>query len=128
MHQQPHQQAPRGDCWIRVGELTPGLDIHARAGGNLTEIHLAGEVDLASAPILTERLDAATAHAHSEVVIDLGAVTFIDATGLGLLCRARNRALERDGQVILHRPTARTLRILRLAGLGQAFPLTGDPP
>jgi anti-anti-sigma factor len=125
--QQPHQQAPHGDCWVKVGDLASGLDIHVRTGGSLTELHLAGEVDLASAPALRERLDAATAHAHSKVVIDLGALTFIDAIGLGLLCRARNRALERGGQVILHRPTRRTLHILRLADLDQAFPLTGAP-
>ncbi|MCZ4117807.1 STAS domain-containing protein [Streptomyces sp. H39-S7] len=94
--------------------------------GTRTTVALHGEIDLAMAPQLIEHLDAATAGHRPDVVVDLRAVTFIDCSSLGLLCRARRRSQERHGHLSLICTDARTLRLLRLADLLRIFPLT-DP-
>jgi anti-sigma B factor antagonist len=56
------------------------------------DVMVHGEVDIASAPRLHERLTAALRDERGAVVVDLRDVTFIDSTGLGVLVNARQRA------------------------------------
>jgi hypothetical protein len=51
------------------------------------------------------------------VVIDLRPACFVDCVGLGLLCRARRRALEQGGYLALVCVHRWQLRILRVTGL-----------
>lgn len=51
-----------------------------------------GEIDLATAGFLSEHLDAATATARPDVLVDLRQVEFFDCSGLRVLCRADTRA------------------------------------
>ncbi|PWI10084.1 anti-sigma factor antagonist [Streptomyces sp. NWU339] len=84
-----------------------------------------GELDLRTAPVLSRRLDALTARAVPDLVLDLRAVTFIDCSGLGVLCRARNRVLARGGRLrlITDRPSfLRVLHHVRLTGVFELFP------
>ncbi|WP_406723721.1 STAS domain-containing protein [Streptomyces sp. GD-15H] len=84
-----------------------------------------GELDLCTAPVLSRRLDALTDHAFPDLVLDLRAVSFIDCSGLGALCRARNRLLARDGRLRLITDKPSFLRILhhvRLTGVFELLP------
>ncbi len=83
------------------------------------ELH--GEIDLCAAPSLVSRLDALTAGTCPDLVLDLTAVSFIDCSGLGVLCRARNRVLARHGRLRLVTHSTRFLRVLRAAGLAGVF-------
>ncbi|MFD1659261.1 STAS domain-containing protein [Streptomyces caeni] len=89
---------------------------------------LRGEIDILTAPPLKARLDALTAGPHPDVVLDLRPVTFIDCTGLGLLCRARNRVMARGGRLRLVSDSASFLRLLRGTGLAGAFELCSGLP
>jgi anti-sigma B factor antagonist len=89
--------------------------------GETTVVELCGEIDLLTAPFVAARLDSLTAGPRSDLVLDLRPVTFIDCTGLGLLCRARNRATARQGRLRLVTDSARLLGMLRHAGLAGAF-------
>ncbi|MBN0043708.1 STAS domain-containing protein [Streptomyces actuosus] len=80
-----------------------------------------GDLDLLSAPPLSARLDTLTAGPRPDVVLDLRAVSFIDCAGLGVLCRARNRALARQGRLRLVADNAHFLRIVRHVGLDGVF-------
>ncbi|MFI1354446.1 STAS domain-containing protein [Streptomyces sp. NPDC020898] len=102
---------------------------HNRSVPHLTEqparqatvLELRGEIDLVTAPSLSARLDALTAHSRPDLVLDLRRVSFIDCTGLGILCRARSRALARQGRLQLITDSSRFLRVLRHAGLSGVF-------
>ncbi|WP_330234929.1 STAS domain-containing protein [Streptomyces sp. NBC_00566] len=48
-------------------------------------------------------------------------VRFIDRTGLGVLCRARNRAEARRGRLRLRSESEAFLRLLRATGLRDSF-------
>ncbi|GLW50372.1 hypothetical protein Stsp02_60330 [Streptomyces sp. NBRC 14336] len=99
----------------------PQLPDHAEP--QATVVALRGELDLLAAPALTAGLDALTARPVPDLVLDLTDVTFIDCTGLGVLCRARTRALGRHGRLRLVSDSPRLLRLLRATGLFGVFEL-----
>ncbi|GAB2782614.1 hypothetical protein GCM10027073_14130 [Streptomyces chlorus] len=84
-----------------------------------------GELDLLTAPALSQRLDALTAGAFPDLVLDLRAVSFIDCSGLRALCRARRRVLSRGGRLRLITRSPGLLRVLhhtRLTGVFELLP------
>ena len=99
----------------------PGVVGAHRVAGGTTVVSLQGEIDVLAVPALSERLDAHTAHPHPDLVVDLRLVTFIDCAGLGVLCRARNRTLARQGRLRLITESANFRRILRITGLSGVF-------
>jgi len=90
-------------------------------GSDLT-LHASGELDVASARLVTDVFSTATTrYGHAPVVIDLSAVTFMDAAAVRMLVslhwKARRshrtlRMIEPDG------PGRRALDILRAGPLG----------
>ncbi|WP_225823857.1 STAS domain-containing protein [Streptomyces naphthomycinicus] len=103
--------------------------VAARGGpGGATVVCLHGEIDLLSVPALSERLDALTARPRPDLVLDLRPVTFIDCVGLGILCRARNRILARQGRLRLVADSAGFRRLLRTTGLLDVFEVCARPP
>ncbi|MFF7356162.1 MULTISPECIES: STAS domain-containing protein [Streptomyces] len=91
------------------------------AAGGATVVSLHGEIDLLTAPTVSERLDALTAYPRPDLILDLRPVTFIDCAGLSVLCRARNRALARCGRLRLVTVSPGFCRMLRVTGLGHVF-------
>ncbi|MGW5470068.1 STAS domain-containing protein [Streptomyces chartreusis] len=100
----------------------------ARAVAGTTVVELRGEIDLLTAPALAARLDALTATERPDLVLDLRAVSFIDCTGIGILCRARKRVQARQGRLRLVSRNTRFLRILHITGLADAFEIDPDLP
>jgi len=86
-----------------------------------TVVELSGDIDMAVAGSVVSHLDAATVAGRPQVVVDLRKVTFIDCSSLGLLCRARRRALERGGHLALICVDSQLLRVLHLVGLLSVF-------
>ena len=91
-------------------------------------VELRGEIGLLAAPALAALLDSLTAGMCPDLVLDLRAVSFIDCTGLGVLCRARNRVLARQGRLRLVTQNACFLRVLRITGLAGVFEINPDLP
>ena len=94
-----------------------------------------GDVTIVSVP--EQRLDATVAiqfkdalrrasdGADGPVVLDLGAVDFLDSSGLGALV-ASMRHLGSDRPLILARPLPPVERVLRLTRMDRVFPLCPD--
>ncbi|MGP4047670.1 STAS domain-containing protein [Streptomyces sp. 2A115] len=81
---------------------TRSVPHHAeRTTGEATLVELGGEIDIFTAPPLADRLEALTAGRHPDLVLDLRSMVFIDCTGPGVLCRARNRVVARHGRLRL---------------------------
>ncbi|MCC5478283.1 STAS domain-containing protein [Streptomyces barringtoniae] len=99
-----------------------------RAVGGTTVLELRGEIDILTAAPLGSRLDDLTAVVLPDLVVDLGAVSFIDCSGLRVLCRARNRVMERHGRLRLVTDSNQFLRILRGAGLDGVFEMYDHLP
>jgi anti-sigma B factor antagonist len=67
-------------------------------------------------------LDAAEGKNH-EIIVDLSQLEFLDSTGLGALIGAHRRATENDGSVRLVAHEGQILRLLRITGLLDVFPV-----
>jgi len=83
-------------------------------------VSLAGELDLYNAEEVRSALLEACAGEPAVLVVDLGEVTFIDSTALGVLIEARSRMA--DGRRFrLAGPGIETRRALEVSGLDRHF-------
>ena len=94
----------------------PDSDVHG-----WTVVAAAGEIDVAAAPMLRERLVDLIGEGAHQVVLDLENVDFIDSTGLGVLVGAVRRARAEDGDLRIVCTNSRLLRIFDITGLGEVF-------
>jgi anti-sigma B factor antagonist len=83
-------------------------------------VKLAGELDLYNAHAVREELTRQLERKPSRLVVDLGSLTFIDSTGLGLLIEARSR-LENQDAFVLAAPGLDVRRALEVSGLDRHF-------
>jgi anti-anti-sigma factor len=80
-------------------------------------IVLSGELDLATAPALRERLVAFNEEPTTDLVLDIGLLTFIDSTGLSLMVSQHKALAARGAQLTIYDPTPMTRRLLDISGL-----------
>ena len=82
-----------------------------------------GEVDLAVAPSLRERLKGLGADGHATLYVDLLGATFLDSTALGVLVTTREQCRRAGGELHLIVDNPRILKVLEITGLSDAFPI-----
>jgi anti-anti-sigma factor len=80
-------------------------------------VAVVGEVDLATASVLRDRLlDVLRQQAPAVLVVDLAGVTFMDCTGVGALNGVRNTAVDGGRQMWIVHPQPIVRRLLELIG------------
>ncbi|MFF1379524.1 STAS domain-containing protein [Streptomyces sp. NPDC058308] len=89
----------------------------------VTVVEIRGTVDVSTLAEVRTHTDAASEAQGAHLIVDLRPVTFLDCATLGLLCRTRRRAGQRDGRLALVCVRPWHLRILHAAGLGKHFEL-----
>jgi anti-anti-sigma factor len=88
-------------------EREPGRDI----------LHLDGELDPHTAPLLKSHVDELAASGSTEVVLDLSRLAFIDSSGLRVVISAHREMADRGGQLTLQSPSDTAQRLLEITGL-----------
>jgi len=102
---------------MRAARPKPGsLEISSEVLDDATWVRLQGELDLASAPAVEERLAAIEEQGPERVVIDLGALAFIDSSGLRVLLLADSRARERGFELVLAPGPEPVQRVFEMTG------------
>jgi anti-anti-sigma factor len=99
-----------------------GLSMISERDGDVHVLSLDGELELATAPRIERELRRIEETDAGVILVDLEDVTFIDSTGIRLLITAAARC-RRDGRLVIDRPSAAVLRVLRLAGVATLLPL-----
>lgn len=102
-------------------EPTPALTISSSTDGDTRTLALAGEIDLASSPLLVDALETAVADGARQVVLDFADVTFINSTGLGAMVAATKRLRAVDGDLVLRRFRGIPASALATTGLDRFF-------
>ena len=95
---------------------TSGLDVRARTAGHTVVVTADGEIDVATAPLLGQVLDAALVAGCRRVVLDAERVTFMGASGVCPLVE-----FERGngaGSVLVRNPSPPVRRLLQLVDRG----------
>ncbi len=102
--------------------MDDGLEVHLEQSEGLTVARVVGEIDLATAPELRDRLAEIPSDTAS-LIVDLSEVTFLDSTGLSVLVATWKRLKDDDGandfRLVVSRPTIQ--RVLEVTGLAQVF-------
>jgi anti-sigma B factor antagonist len=84
-------------------------------------LRLAGEVDVATAPRLRDRLVQLINEGPPRLVVDMSGLSFIDSMGLGALVSGLKRARAHDGDLRLAGPSDHVAKVLEITRLDQAF-------
>ncbi len=101
------------------------LDIDRR--GDVACISVDGDIDLANRDGLLEAI-VTTAAATRRVVLDLGAVEYLDSAGVRLVFEAAHELARIGVDLVLVQPRARYVaRILDLAAVDQTVPVYASP-
>jgi anti-sigma B factor antagonist len=95
--------------------------------GTAYVVRLGGELDLYNAAQVRSALADALAQAPERIVVDLGEVSFIDSTALGVLIETRAK-LDRGGGLRLAAPGLETRRALQISGLDKFFTVHDSVP
>ena len=92
--------------------------------GDVVVAHVAGEIDLASASGVAEELSSAVPNRALGLIIDLGATTYLDSSGISLVFDLAERLRRRQQQLRLVVPEGAPLRrVLRIVDAGGAMPV-----
>ncbi len=99
------------------------LGLVTREEGDWTILAVRGEIDIATAPSLREKLHSLLAEGHQNMVADLDEVTFLDSTALGVLVGVLKRARTEGGdlRIVCNQPRVR--KVFEITRLDSAFDL-----
>jgi anti-anti-sigma factor len=97
------------------------VDIDAR--GSAVVVSVGGELDLATVPVLRDRLASLESASSSPdpLVIDLSSVTFIGSAGLALLVEVHNRCSERGMSLAIVAAGSVVPRAIQVTALDRVF-------
>ena len=104
----------------------PDFDVTVAEEDGSTVLRVCGEVDLATGPLLWERISAVIADGSTNLVLDLVEMAFIDSTGLSVLVMTMRRLQDVGGQLVLRSPCRMAMRLFQLTGLSQLLEIEGD--
>jgi anti-sigma B factor antagonist len=99
----------------------PHFETRKTTIGGASAIALSGELDMATAPRLTEEVEKAVWGTVGAFVLDLSGLTFLDSSGLHALLRARAYLAREDRTLVLVCPPGQARRVLDLASVLDTF-------
>ena len=107
-----------------------GLTLRITAGDGApgtTTLILVGEVDCSSAPRLRRRIGAELAAGTNTLVLDLAGVSFLDASGIGVLVGGLRRTREAGGDLVVLRASRAVERVFEVTGLSSLLAPAAAP-
>jgi anti-sigma B factor antagonist len=109
--------------------MAPGdLQIETRSDHGAMVVVVEGDVDAATAPQLEGELLTALlgANAHTDVVVDLAGVAFMDSSGLRVLIDAAKSCRNLDAMLIVRNPSSTVARLLDITALTGVVTIHND--
>lgn len=99
------------------------MDIHTEKKGNAVMVRLFGEIDLAWVDILRNSLESELENTEvRHLIINLGGVTYIDSSGLGVLLGRYRKVSKNGGKIFLVGAIPQVRKILEISGLLRIMP------
>lgn len=108
------------------------LKVDESRHGAWTVLHVRGELDLVSSPVVRQHVHDAVAAARRDVVLDLSDVLFCDSSGVGVLIAARRLLRSCQGRLRLILPArgaedgSHVNRVLAALGVRRLFDVYAD--
>jgi len=98
------------------------LSVEVERDGDVLVIRPGGELDISTTQTLDAELRKAIASDASEVLLDLGGLSFIDSTGLRLLVFAASHSRANGDRLRMRHGPAAVEQVITLSGLDQLLP------
>jgi anti-anti-sigma factor len=96
--------------------------IAADRDGRRARLVLGGDLDMAARFQAEQALDELLAEPVEQLVVDLGEVTFVDSTGMGLVLEVHDRSRTEGFKLRLLRGPDDVQRVFELAGVADVLP------
>jgi anti-anti-sigma factor len=96
--------------------------IAAERDGRRARLVLGGELDMTARFQAEQALDELMAEPVEQLVVDLGEVTFVDSTGMGMILELHDRARREEFRLRLLRGPDEVQRVFELAGVADLLP------
>jgi len=109
---------------VRSGVSPGDLQVRVSGADSHHEVHLLGELDLATAGQLRDELVRLTSDGATLVTVDLSDLAFIDSTGLSVLISAVTQLRQQGGDMELRSPGPGTRKVLEITGLTGLFSIS----
>jgi anti-sigma B factor antagonist len=112
-----------------MSEDLPGVDtgdlkVDVVSDGGAVVVVATGEVDMLTAPTLSDALGTAADQAAAGVVVlDCAGVSFLDSTGLGAIAGAHQKITDNGGTLRLAALRPHVTRVLQITGLAEHWDL-----
>ena len=103
-----------------------GFHVAAERVGGTVVLHLHGELDMATTPVLDQALTSVLDDEAGELVVDLSCLNFLDSTGISMLLSAVPRAEEAGKGFRMHSPNRPVRKALHLTGVEDLLSLEPD--
>jgi anti-anti-sigma factor len=97
-------------------------------GDGAATVAIGGELDMLSAPALDAALTALVDNGYADIVVDLEAVTFMDARGADVFARIAERAASAEATFVLRSTPAGPRRVLDITNISSLIVYDLTPP
>jgi anti-sigma B factor antagonist len=94
--------------------------------GDIAIMVLAGEVDLSTASLMQEHLEEILPDLRSDLVVDLGLVTFLGSTGMSFLVLAHRQLQVQGSRLVVFAPTPRIRSLFEICDLNSVLVIVPD--
>lgn len=99
------------------------LQVETSRRGPWVVLHVTGDVDLATAPVLRQAALSVVRDAPGGVLVDLTACHHLDSVGVGLLLGVHRRCRAHGGRLVVVADEPRVRRVLAATELDRIVPL-----
>jgi anti-sigma B factor antagonist len=97
----------------------PPFTVRLYLSGSWSVVEAAGELDIQVVPLVHQQVR----EGASRLVFDLSRVTFMDASGLGILARSLRMTAQRRGCLRVAAPSRQVRKMLAITQLDRAIPV-----
>ncbi len=80
-----------------------------------------GRLDAARSPALEQELRQHLAQGHNNLIVDMGATSYISSNGLRVLLAIHKAAQQNEGRLVLCSLSARLMEIFEMVGFDKVF-------
>lgn len=109
---------------MSAGEEDEAFRVVVTAANGSVHVQAEGEFDLAAGPLWESTVAPLLAHPVREVDVDLGRVSFMDSSGLGLLVKLRQVTEAEGVRLRLLEVPHRVMRVLDYSGVTELFDIS----
>jgi anti-sigma B factor antagonist len=113
---------------MTMTDLPQDFDVTIVQVDGHTKVRLTGDIDLATATDLRQRLDPVIAAGTGDVDLDLSDVTFLDSSGLVALLHVRQALHDTRQRLRVRNPSKPVLRVFELSGVLDVMMDGQQPP